>query len=106
MRKSILTITALVMGVITLNATNFKETLNSEIPVKITKEAIVEVYQWSVTTPNGKSSGTALSLADAKRMIKLFSSGEIIIEKLITSYKVLVSEAINNSHSSNDQKIK
>lgn len=98
MRKSILIIATVVLGLTTLNATNLKMTLNSEISVEINDDNIVEVYDWKVTTRNGESSGTAQSLEEAKRMIKLFSNGEIVLEQQITSFKMLASEASNNNN--------
>ena len=92
-RKSILIIVALVLGMLNTNATNLKaETNTTLVHMEITKDEIVEVYDWSVTTTNGSFSGTALTLFDAKRSSNLVAQGEMVLERKITNYFVLKSE--------------
>lgn len=93
MKKSILIIATVALSILNVNATNEKTTLNtsSEV-VEITKNNIAQVFDWNVETNKGKYSGTSLSLENAKKMIALSSSGEIVLTKKIQSYLVLKSE--------------
>ena len=99
MKLSFLIISTVILSVLNGNAS----TLKAEPNVATTREAIttkhfVKVYDWSVKTISGKSSGTALNLEDAKEMIALFSQNESILEKSITSYYVLQVEANNTKN--------
>ncbi|MBC3758327.1 hypothetical protein H7U19_07925 [Hyunsoonleella sp. SJ7] len=92
MKKSILIIGTVVLSMLNLNATN-ETTLNaSNEVVEITKDAIAQVFEWKVETTKGTYSGTSLCLEQAKRMIALSSSGEVIIGTEIKSFFVLKSE--------------
>ncbi len=92
-RKSILIIATLVLGMLNTNASNLKAKTNPTLVcMEVTKDEIVEVYDWSVTTTNGSFSGTALTLFDAKRSSNLVAQGEMVLERKITNYFVLKSE--------------
>jgi hypothetical protein len=101
MKKSILIIATVVFSILSVNATNEKMTLNtsSEV-VEITKNAIAQIFEWKVETTKNIYSGTSLSLENAKKMMALSGSGEIITGTEITSYFVLKSE-INNKDKRN-----
>ncbi|MFD2724942.1 hypothetical protein [Hyunsoonleella rubra] len=92
MKKSILIIGTVVLSMLNLNATN-ETTLNaSNEVVEITKDAIAQVFEWKVETTKGTYSGTSLSLEQAKRMIALSSSGEVVTGTEIKSFFELKSE--------------
>ncbi|MBU2927899.1 hypothetical protein [Winogradskyella psychrotolerans] len=93
MKRTLLIFATVALGFTTLNATTATSILTNATSLEITKDNIIEVYDWKVITKNGKSEGTSLNLEEAKRMIALFSAGDIIIENQITSYNVLRSEA-------------
>ena len=98
MKQSILIISTVVFSFLNLNATTLKTNANTAIvETEITENNITKVYEWSVKTLSGKSSGTSSSLEAAKEMIALFSRNEAVLEKKITSYYVLKSEARNNN---------
>ncbi|MFI1771108.1 hypothetical protein [Thalassobellus citreus] len=93
MKKSILIIATVALSILNVNATNEKTTRNTSTEVvEITKNNIAQVFDWNVETNKGKYSGTSLSLENAKKMIALSSSGEIVFAKKIQSYLVLKSE--------------
>lgn len=93
MRKSILIIGTVVLSILNSNATNTFEHFNSLIEVvDISKAHVTQIFEWKVETHKGNYSGTSLSLKQAKNMIALVSSGEIITSKEIKSYYVLKSE--------------
>lgn len=97
MKKSILIIATVAFSIININATNEKSILNtSNEVVSFTKENIAQIFDWKVETDKGSYSGTSLSLENAKEMIALSSSGEIVLGTEIQSYLVLKSE-INTS---------
>lgn len=99
MKKSILIIATVVFGLLNVNATTSNTTLNTSTEsVDISKENIVEVFDWTVKTINGEYSGTALTLFEAKKMVNLSTRGENIQDITIESYFVLKSE-INNKKS-------
>ena len=99
MRKSILIIATVVFGLLNANATTVNKNLNTtNVSVDISKENIVEVFDWTVKTINGEYSGTALSLFEAKKMVNLSTRGENIQDITIKNYFVLRSE-INNKKS-------
>lgn len=92
MRKSILIIGTVVLSMFNLNATN-STPLNTSIEVvEITKDAIAQVFEWKVETTKGTYAGTSLSLEQAKKMIALSSSGEVVTGTEIKSFFVLKSE--------------
>ena len=92
-KKSILIIATVAFSILNINATNEKSTLNtSNEVVTFTKENIAQVFDWKVETNKGSYSGTSLSLENAKEMIALSSSGEIVLGTEIQSYLVLKSE--------------
>jgi len=93
MRNSILIIATVVFGLINANATTLNKTINTtSVSVDVSKENIVEVFDWTVKTITGEYSGTALSLFEAKKMINLSTRGENIQDITIESYYVLRSE--------------
>lgn len=93
MKKSILIIATVALSILNVTATNEKTTLNTSTEVvTITKNNIAQVFDWNVETNKGAYSGTSLSLENAKKMIALSSSGEIVLAKEIKSYLVLKSE--------------
>lgn len=101
MKKSILIIGTVVLSILNLNATNENKTLNTlnEV-VEITRNNIAQVFEWKVETTKSSYSGTSLSLEQAKEMIALASSGEVVTAKEIKSYFVLKSE-VNTSNKRN-----
>ncbi|WGD33521.1 hypothetical protein [Olleya sp. YS] len=92
MKRTILIIATVVLGLLNVNAANLKTDGNSEIPVDITKNEIVEVYDWTVVTTNGEFSGTATSLFEAKKRSNLVGQNEVVLERKITNYFILKSE--------------
>src|SRR5690606_33348436 len=93
MRKSILIIATVAFSILNINATNEKPILNTSAEVvTLKKENIAKVFDWKVETDKGLYSGTSLSLENAKRMIALASSGEMVLGTEIKSYLVLKSE--------------
>lgn len=93
MRKSILIIATVAFSILNINAANGKSTLNTSTEVvALTKENIAQVFDWKVETNKGIYSGTSLSFENAKEMIALSSSGEIVLGTEIQSYLVLKSE--------------
>ncbi|MFY0712393.1 hypothetical protein J1D01_01840 [Seonamhaeicola sp. NFXS20] len=101
MKKSILIIGTVVLSILNLNATNENKTLNTlnEV-IEITKNNIAQVFEWKVETTKSTYSGTSLSLEQAKEMIALATSGEVVTSKEIKSYFVLKSE-VNTSNKRN-----
>lgn len=99
MKNSILIIATVVLSILNMNATNEKMTITTCIEaVDITKNHIAQIFDWEVKTNKGIYAGSALSLENAKQMIALSSSGEIVKDKKITSYLMLKSEANNNAN--------
>ena len=99
MKKSILIIATVVFGLLNANATTVNKNLNStNVSVDITKENIVEVFDWTVKTINGEYSGTSTSLFEAKKMVNISTRGENIQDITIESYFVMRSE-LNNKKS-------
>ena len=92
MKNSILIIATVVFSFLNVNATNLKTTLNTETRVEITKDDIVEVFDWTVKTTTGEFSGTATTLFDAKKRANMVGQGAIVLEQKITNYFVLRSE--------------
>lgn len=92
MKNSILIIATVVFSFLNVNATNLKTTLNTETLVEITKDDIVEVFDWTVKTTTGEFSGTATTLFDAKKRANMVGQGAIVLEQKITNYFVLRSE--------------
>jgi len=97
MKNSILIIATVVLSFLNVNATNLKTTLNTETSVEITRDEIVEVFDWSVKTTTGDFSGTASTLFDAKKRANMVAQGAIVMELKITSYFVLKSEIQSKS---------
>ncbi|TYA74497.1 hypothetical protein [Seonamhaeicola marinus] len=101
MRKSILIIATIAFSILNVNAINENKTSNTFNEVlEITKNNIAQVFEWKVETTKRTYSGTSLSLEQAKNMIALVSSGELITSKEITSYFVLRSE-VNSTEKRN-----
>ena len=92
MKKSILIIATVVFGLLNVNATTTTTEPNSEISVKITKDDLVEVFDWYVKTTNGEFQGTATTLFDAKKRANLVGQNEVVLEQKITNYFILKSE--------------
>lgn len=91
-KKSILIIATLVLGLINLNATNLITNPNSTTSIKLTKDELITVYDWTVVTTNGTFSGTATTLFEAKKRSNLVGQNEVVLERKITHYVVLKSE--------------
>ncbi|MEW4923455.1 hypothetical protein [Algibacter sp. 2305UL17-15] len=93
MRKSILIIGTVVLSILNMNATSENTTTNTSIEaVEITKNNIAQVFEWKVETTKGTYAGTSLSLEQAKKMIALSSSNEVVTGTEIKSFFVLKSE--------------
>ena len=96
-KKTILIIGTVVLSILNSHATILTTNLNTiTISIDITNENILKVYDWKVETDKGLYSGTSLSIEDAKRMIFLTSSGEIVRASKIESYFVLKTETKND----------
>jgi len=94
MRNSILMTAIVVLSISNLNATNEKTMTNTENNIiTVSENTITQVFDWAVQTNKGKYAGTAPSLEEAKRMIALTTSNEIIMNKQISSYFMLQNEA-------------
>ena len=93
MKKSILIISIVVLAMLHANATS-----NTTMPkapvatVKVSESNLTKVFKWKVKTTRGSYSGTSSTLVEAKKMIALSSSGEIITGTEIVSYYVLKSD--------------
>ena len=99
MKKSILIIATVVLVFINANATNLKTNLNTTtVSVDITKDEIVEVFDWLVKTTSGEFSGTASTLFDAKKRANIVGQGAVVVEQKITSYFILKSELISKKN--------
>lgn len=97
MRKSIFTIAILALSFLNVNATEVtKASNNLEITTSLSRENIVEVYDWSVKTATGNYAGTSNSLEEAKKMIQLVSAGEIVLDKKIETFFQLKNEVSNS----------
>lgn len=92
MKNSILIIATIVFSFLNVNATNLKTTLNTETRVEITKDEIVEIFDWTVKTTTGEFSGTATTLFDAKKRANMVGQGTVVIAQKITNYFVLKSD--------------
>ena len=98
MRKSIFTIAILALSFLNVNATEVTTTSNNlEITTSISRENIIEVYDWSVKTATGNYAGTANSLEEAQKMIQLVSAGEVILDKKIETVYQLREEVSNSN---------
>ncbi|WP_339835183.1 hypothetical protein [uncultured Flavobacterium sp.] len=98
MRKSIFTIAILALSFVNVNATEVTTTSNNlEITPSMSRENIVEIYDWSVKTVTGNYAGTANSLEEAQKMILLVSAGEIILDKKIETFFQLKNEVLNSN---------
>ena len=91
MRKSIFTIAILALSFLNANATEIKQVTNNP-PTTISRENIVEIYDWNVRTNIGNYSGTSTSEDEARKMIELVTVGEIILDRKIETFYVLASE--------------
>ena len=98
MKRKILIIATVVLGLLNANATNLKTTLNSETPVEITLDELVEVYDWKVVTTNGEFSGTAATLFEAKKRSNLVGQNEVVLDSQIINYYVLKNEMNNKKN--------
>ena len=98
MKKLIFTIAILSLSLLSVNASELKTASNNlEITTSISRENIVEVYDWSVKTATGNYAGTANSLEDAQKMIQLVSAGEIVLDKKIETFFQLRDEVLNSN---------
>lgn len=93
-KKSILIIATLVLGLINLNATNLITNPNSTTTIKLTKNELITVYDWTVVTTNGTFSGTATTLFEAKKRSNLVGQNEVVLERKITHCVVLKSDLL------------
>lgn len=91
MRKSIFTIAILALSFLNANATEIKQVTNNPTTT-ISRENIVEIYDWNVRTNIGNYSGTSTSEKEARKMIELVTVGEIILDRKIETFYVLASE--------------
>jgi hypothetical protein len=97
MRKSIFTIAILALSFLNVNATEVTTASNNlEIVTSISRENIIEVFDWSVKTATGNYSGTSNTIEEAQKMIQLVSTGEIILDRKIETFFQLKNEASNN----------
>lgn len=94
MKKSILIIVTVAFSILSMNATILNKNLNTSYSasVAIEKEDFIEIYEWTVKTNKGNYAGTAFSLEEAQKMVRLSTSGEIITDLKIESFFVLKSE--------------
>jgi len=92
MKNSILIIATVVLSFLNLNATTIKTNPNTATSVDITKDEIVQIFDWTVKTTTGEFAGTASTLFDAKRISNMLGQGTIVLEQKITNYYVLKSE--------------
>jgi len=98
MRKSIFTIAILALSFLNVNATEVTTTSNNlEITTSISRENIVEVFDWSVKTTSGTYSGTSNSIEEAQKMIQLVSAGEVVLDQKIETFFQLKNEVSNNN---------
>ncbi len=91
MKKIVLIIVTVVLGLVNLNATNLlneKPVLNLEFA----SNKVIKIYDWKLELENGTFSGTSLSMEDAQKALALISKGEFVLQKQITSYYVLQSD--------------
>lgn len=87
MKKSILTLALIALSFTTSNAKSISKTaIATESNVSLTRDQIIQVYDWSVKTEQGNYSGTASSLEEAQKIIALSTVNEIIVEKKIESF--------------------
>lgn len=98
MKKVILIIATVAFTLCNVHATTEKKTVSPLNEVeKINTADIVVIYDWSVKTNKGYYSGTSPSAVNAASMIRLASSGEVILEKKIESYHMLKTDVVNNN---------
>lgn len=98
LKKSILVIATITLSLLNVNASNTKTPIFSSTEITtLTRNNIAQVFDWKVETNKGIYSGTSLSLENAKEMIVLSTTGEIIIGTEITSYFVLKSDITSNT---------
>ncbi|MFC4738655.1 hypothetical protein ACFO3U_01470 [Flavobacterium ponti] len=98
MKKSIFTIAILALSFLNVNATEVTTTSNNlEIATSISRENIVEVYDWSVKTTTGNYSGTSNTIEEAQKMIQLVSAGEVILDQKIETFFQIKNEVSNNN---------
>lgn len=91
MKKSIFTIAILALTFLNANATEIKQVTNNPTTT-ISRENIIEIYDWNVSTNIGNYSGTSTSEKEARKMIELVTVGEIILDRKIETFYVLASE--------------
>lgn len=91
MKKSIFTIAILALTFLNANATEIKQVTNNPTTT-ISRENIIEIYDWNVRTNIGNYSGTSTSEKEARKMIELVTVGEIILDRKIETFYVLASE--------------
>lgn len=89
MKKIILSVALIATSIL------FASTKKKQTDTKISKQAKIEianttaktVYFWEVNTLTGRASGYTVSEAQAKKTIKLMSTNDIVMYKIIESYK-------------------
>lgn len=93
MKKSVLIIATALLSFLPINASNDNSILNiSTKDPNITKNQLVQIFEWHVKTNHGQYSGTSNNAIHASSMIVLVSTGDVIIEKKIESYYMLESD--------------
>ncbi|KJD35180.1 hypothetical protein PW52_10885 [Tamlana sedimentorum] len=97
MRHLILTFAVVAFSIFSVNATN-KSLNTTTYASTVTKNAIAQIFEWKVKTNKGIYSGTALSLKEAKKLMQLSTSGEIVISKSVQSFFILKSEINKNNN--------
>jgi cytochrome c biogenesis factor len=97
MKKSIVT-----LAIFTLSFTNgiAKETTSKtdKLETTVSKDQIVEIFDWSVKTTQGHYAGTANSLEEANKMIVLATTNEIIIEKKVESFYQIKNQEVTTNN--------
>jgi hypothetical protein len=87
MKKFTVTLAIVALSFSNINATEVTTTSNIvETTSTLTRDQITEVYDWQVSTNQGNYSGTSLSIEEARKMIELVSTGEIVLSKKVESY--------------------
>ncbi|MBC7524625.1 MAG: hypothetical protein H7239_09330 [Flavobacterium sp.] len=86
MNKTIVTLAILALSFSNINATEVTTSNTIQTTTTLSRDQITEVYDWNVKTNTGNYSGTANSLEEAQKMIKLVTVGEVLLERKIESY--------------------
>lgn len=92
MKRTILIIATVILGILHANATTVTTNPNNETIVTMTKDDLIKVYDWYVKTTTGEFRGTSKTLFDAKKRANLVSQNEVVLEQKISNYFILKSE--------------